>query len=211
MSVLSRTAGFLKRVIRGEDVVLVFQDVGQWDAQFSNGSWARLVQGQPNTDRIAELIFELADATTSPIRVLDVGCGNGGLAKQLGTHTTPVEYVGIDISRAALDEARQQAPVGTFLELDAASPSPDLGMFDVIVFNEVLYYLDPSTALPRYGAYAEAHTVIIISAARSWRSPFVWNRIGRWVQGVRKETVRGKESARPRWDILIGRFRRAHS
>jgi 2-polyprenyl-3-methyl-5-hydroxy-6-metoxy-1,4-benzoquinol methylase len=67
--------------------------------------WERLT---PHLERMA--------STHSPLRVLDVGCGNGRFARFLAEHFQGSErriaYTGVDASRTLLDVARQQEAPG---------------------------------------------------------------------------------------------------
>src|SRR3989344_6515800 len=139
---MNRFLKFLGRVSRGEDVILVLQTKEHWDRQFAAGKWDRLQEGQANTAEIARFILEYANAKRKTIRVLDVGCGNGGLARLI-TGDPSIAYTGIDISETAIATARAATPEGRFIVADAEHPPEDLGVFDVLVFSELLYYLDP--------------------------------------------------------------------
>ena len=82
--------------------------------------------------------------------VLDVGCGTGSAARAARRRDWS-EYVGVDLSETAIDAAR---PVRTdrsqFVVGDAMAL--DLGRFDIVVLNEVLYYADRPACFPRSGA-----------------------------------------------------------
>ena len=159
---MNKLVHFLARIFKGEDVILVPQTKEQWERQFADGTWDRLREGQPNTTELARLIFEYAHTKGGNIRVLDVGCGNGGLARLL-TIGSGIAYTGIDISETALAAARVLVPRGIFITADAEQPPSDMGAFDVLVFNEVLYYMNPDRVLPRYHMHATADTRIFIS------------------------------------------------
>ena len=76
----------------------------------------------------------------TPPRVLDVGCGTGLLRARL-EGTDVGEYVGVDLSATAVEVAeRRRLPRSRFVVGDAASL--DLGRFDVVVLNEMLYYIE---------------------------------------------------------------------
>ena len=203
MTLFSRSKGFIQRLVRGEDVVMVNRDQKTWDHQFKKGAWDRLILQQPNTMLLAELILDHAMTSKKSLRVLDVGCGNGGLARLL-TVSPMISYVGTDISEMALTTARGEAPQGHFEEGDAKYPSSSLGTFDIIVFNEVFYYLDPTTVLPRYASHTLPTTLIMTSVIRSWRSPFVWGRIKKWIHKKKEFVVRDEHPHT--WDLAIGTF-----
>jgi 2-polyprenyl-3-methyl-5-hydroxy-6-metoxy-1,4-benzoquinol methylase len=78
------------------------------------------------------------------LRVLDVGCGVGLLRGRLPAGTVG-RFVGTDPSEAAIAQARAAFPGDAWHV--AALPDAALGPFDVIVCNEMLYYVEDLDAL----------------------------------------------------------------
>lgn len=72
---------------------------------------------------------------------LEVGCSIGIFTRQLATRCD--RLLSIDVAEAALAQARMncRAPHVTFANAAVPGEWPD-GQFDLIVFSEVLYYLD---------------------------------------------------------------------
>lgn len=109
-------------------------------------------------------------ASEMPARVpsvLDVGCGSGLLRRRL--EGTPFsEYVGIDLSDSAIEVAGGFAfDRSRFVVGDAGTM--DLGEFDIVVLNEVLYYsADPRAFLERVRALVREGGVVVVSM---WRHP----------------------------------------
>lgn len=199
---MKKIGTFFSRVFCGEDVVLVKQGRDQWNAQFSAGKWSRLQEGQANTVEISRRILDVAQTKNERIRVLDIGCGNGGLAKLIAGRSG-IEYVGIDISDAAITAARAIVPEGKFLCIDAEYPPSDLGVYEVIVCNEVLYYMNLDRVLPRYRVHAAEHAAIYISVIRTWRTPFLFRRIKRCVHIGNRFRVTDDSHT---WDVALGCF-----
>lgn len=200
MTLLKRIFGFMRRLFHGEDVVLVLQTKEQWDRQFVDGKWDRLQTGQPNTIELARLTSNYARTKNGNVRVLDIGCGNGGLARLL-IEEKNITYTGIDISDTALKAARTIVPHGNFIATDAEQPPSDIGTFDVLVFNEVFFYVNPYRALPRYHLHATLDARVFISVVRSWRTPFVFHRIRRHLYiDTRFHISDGSHQ----WDIAAG-------
>ncbi|CAD6559874.1 Ubiquinone biosynthesis O-methyltransferase, mitochondrial [Paraburkholderia kirstenboschensis] len=73
-------------------------------------------------------------------RVLDVGCGTGILARWLSGAAIS-SYLGIDLSEAAIEKARQSNIQGAEFAVADGTAFKTSQLFDVIVFNEVLYYI----------------------------------------------------------------------
>ncbi len=86
--------------------------------------------------------------------VLDLGCGNGNLARALAAHGFQGRYLGLDASEGFLALARAGLPPDrfTFLHRDLAAPdwAADLPLptFDCVVAFAVLHHL-PGKALRR--------------------------------------------------------------
>ena len=101
--------------------------------------------------------------------VLDVGCGPGLLRARM--ESIPfARYVGVDVAPAAIDQARGMEDARTtFMVGDVTDPLLDLGMFDVVVCNEVLNMLgDPAAALDRVAAVLRPGGHLLTS---TWRHP----------------------------------------
>jgi tRNA (uracil-5-)-methyltransferase TRM9 len=88
--------------------------------------------------------LRLRELQRDPLRVLDVGCGNGRLAQALAEAFPTLAYVGIDASAPLLERARSRNPRGaTFRLADFVERAPDAalprGPFDAVVIFGVLH------------------------------------------------------------------------
>jgi 2-polyprenyl-3-methyl-5-hydroxy-6-metoxy-1,4-benzoquinol methylase len=133
----------------------------KWDAEYRKGDWDFLhaIDQLPRYAIIADYVRTFRRGAA----VLDIGCGEGILQEKIGRDSY-TRYLGIDISAAAVERAQSRADVNTkFLAGDAASFDPR-AKFDVIIFNESLYYFDdPIAVLKRYGAFLERGGVFVAS------------------------------------------------
>ncbi|WP_433043080.1 class I SAM-dependent methyltransferase [Dactylosporangium sp. CS-033363] len=84
-----------------------------------------------------------------PAALVDLGCGTGSLtvlAAELGHRV-----VGLDSSRAMLDQARRKAPALHVVQADADRPPLAPGSFDVVLVRHVLWSVpDPSATVERW-------------------------------------------------------------
>ena len=103
---------------------------------------------------------------TAP-RILDVGCGTGLLRARLDGVGVG-DYVGVDLSPAAVEAAeRRRLPRSRFVVGDVGAL--DAGGFDVVVLNEMLYYVeDVDGFLDRLGELLEPSGLLLVSM---WRHP----------------------------------------
>ena len=136
------------------------------DDEYARGRWAYLESLQ-ELPRYA-VISAYCAHRRSAVSVLDLGCGTGVLRRWLRPELL-ADYVGVDLSEVAIECARREVKdVGTFVAADVATFAPSR-RFDVIVFNEVLYYFaDPGDILRRYASALENGGFFIISL---WESP----------------------------------------
>ncbi len=124
-------------------------NISSWDSSYT-GSPIPAPEMQEWLDRTVEAIRE-----ARPERVLELGCGMGLLLFRIAPHCS--EYVGVDISQAALDYVQQslgELPAGSAdvrLERRSADDLAGLasGHFDTIVLNSVVQYFPSSEYLAR--------------------------------------------------------------
>lgn len=111
-----------------------------WDANAA--AWTEVVRKDLIPSRRAGTSAAILDACLQlrPSRVLDVGCGEGWLARKLAEHG--IDVVGIDAVAALIDVARA-AGGATYAVIDYATliqdPAAVLGPFDAIVCNYSLF------------------------------------------------------------------------
>jgi len=147
----------------------------EWDRQYDSGSCKRL-----------EAIDELAHysvivgyaASVGPRTLLDVGCGQGVLTGQL--KALPYQrYLGIDISQHAINEALQRfGDERTFFSAADARHFQSEEAFDLIIFNECLYYLGtPREVIRHYSELLAPGGRMVVSMWAAPQNRAVWSEI----------------------------------
>ena len=146
----------------------------EFDGWYQSGAGQRLLMSTGETPRYDAILRQLAARRqAAPLRILDAGCGNGRLAALL----PPAErsrYLGVDFSRAAIEAARTLVPTAKFLVADLRAWRPLIAC-DVIVFNEVTYYLpDPREMVARYAPALAPGGCLVVSVFRPAAGPRHW-------------------------------------
>jgi SAM-dependent methyltransferase len=138
--------------------------------------------------------------------VLDLGCGSGVLRQWLRP-LGRIEYVGVDLSKVAIDTAKKEWTDGltNFIATDLATYVPDR-KFDIMIFNEVLYYFDePGDILGRFGEFLTENGRFIISLWDGTESHLAWRRSRGRVRVV--DAVQTRHSSGVSWQIRLCRPR----
>ena len=132
-----------------------------WDSQYMAGRWDYMAQLR-ELNRYSVIIGYLQHLKIGG-SILDVGCGEGNLLKRLCPEWYS-KYLGIDISQVAIEKACQKVnEKSVFINDDAERYEPK-EMFDVIIFNESLYYFyNPVKTVENYVSMLNADGIIIIS------------------------------------------------
>jgi len=109
-----------------------------WEDQFSGKHWDYLFS-KPESQHY-QAIVSLYEQFGKKGKILDVGCGQGVLYQYLNEKFgQDLNYLGIDISEAAIKKATALFPTGNFKQLDFDKQAL-FEKFDIIIFNETLYY-----------------------------------------------------------------------
>jgi len=176
-----------------------------WDAEYRSGFWNRL-------ENACELVRYSAIAGYYTYNwpggsVLDVGCGSGVLYRRLRL-AGPSKYVGIDISESAIAQARMLTndSCAEFHCVGAEAFTSQVG-FDVIVFNEVLYYFPkPINIIERLMGGVKPGGGCIVSMFRKASNDRIWRDLERALRI--EDTVRLTNQDGVTWDIKVFRRRK---
>ncbi|WP_052712249.1 methyltransferase domain-containing protein [Domibacillus indicus] len=108
-----------------------------------------------------------------PNWVLDIGCGTGGYLMKLAKKMNRGTFVGVDISRDCIEEAREKAVKKQldekvkFYYADINTWDVPGGLFDVVMMNNLLHYYSPDARESLFSRVAELvrkkGTVIIVT------------------------------------------------
>lgn len=97
----------------------------------------------PFTDRGWETLarrFREMVPLAGPLQMLDVGCGTGQSRRLYIDRCR--QYVGIDLSAAAVRRAAARHPSSVWMRGDASRLPLEDGKFDVVAFSSVLHHID---------------------------------------------------------------------
>ncbi len=120
--------------------------------------------GAPSaTSRVltAEVIEELAGRR--PVRLLDLGCGNGQMLELFRERGMDLDYTGVDFSEPLLTAARERFaddPRARFIAADVNDPQGVDGGYDIALYSHVLEILSSPEASLRRARDLARHTVI---------------------------------------------------
>lgn len=176
----------------------------EFDRLFESGAYDRLA-GASERARFSLIVGhrDVLDAE----RILDIGCGQGVLAQRLG-RARYQRYVGLDISRVAIEQARHAVPDArnSYIVSDVASFTTE-DKFDLIVFNECLYHMDDPAASVRHClAFLAPGGHVSISMYDTARSRAVWPLLDMLETVESTEIVQRRQA---RWTVKLMRPRSA--
>ena len=166
--------GYLVRERRGRGNP---KSVEKWDAQYRSGFWDRLDSSHEVSRYMVVLGY--VSLFQGPPSILDVGCGNGRLARLLLDHSLGFDdYVGIDLSAQAISAIDCDAGHSMSFEVADFDDWRTERRFDVIVFNEALYYARfPEKTFARYLPLLSANGGVVVSMCRSRGHQLMWRKL----------------------------------
>ena len=116
-------------------------------------------------------------------------------------HTT-VRYIGLDVSAAAIDLARKRGlPNASFLKTDAETYCPE-EPFDVIVFNECMYYMeDPYAILSKFAGFLRPNGLFVVSMYSTGSTRKVWRLLANGTHVLHHVSI--WTNKRKSWDVKV--------
>ena len=171
----------------------------RWDYQYTQGEW----EGLPAESARLEAVIGLIGSSYKAPAILEIGCGKAVMLRQMpaGSFST---FTGIDLSQVAIRGARlYETERIRFAQADMQSFMPG-NMYDVIAFNESLYYAkDPAAVFARYLPFLKDGGSIIVSAFQNKYTAKLWPALARKWQATHIQVVKeGKNE----WNIRMYRF-----
>ena len=124
-------------------------------------NWERLFDGdvaepvtEPNVFAGVEMeVVRTVMGLGAGLRVLDVGCAAGWTGQAAKQFDPGIEWVGIDIVPAAVDEARKRLDGAHLIDIERDALPFEPGSFDVAVLSQMLEHLqDPWAAAQKVAA-----------------------------------------------------------
>jgi 2-polyprenyl-3-methyl-5-hydroxy-6-metoxy-1,4-benzoquinol methylase len=167
----------------------------QWSAEYDAGAldyYGRLDELARYSVIVGYVGWLVAEAPPSSSTLLDVGCGSGLLRRHL--ERVPLsEYVGIDLSEAAIRAAREQDFTRSRFVVGDVGTTAERGPFDIVVLNEVLYYApDTAAFLEQLRSMLTDRGALVVSV---WRHPGdrrLWQRVVDAFEVVDRVEVRNR-------------------
>lgn len=171
-----------------------------WEEQFADDTWDYLYSKdeEAHYNKIIEFYANVKGS------VLDIGCGQGVLLNYFreSLNISTNVYCGIDISENAIKAAKQRFPDADFKQIDFENTNIK-GKYDVIVFNETLYYFNrPLNTLEKcvtQNLNENGH--FIISMCDYSNHNLIWNQIDKKYRTIREEAVQNSKGQN--WTIKL--------
>jgi SAM-dependent methyltransferase len=151
------------------------RDPDDWDRHWDD--YAASATANPAQEYRRRLILGVLSRSDPPRRILDLGAGTGDLAAALVAHFPEAEVVGLELSRHAIDLARDKARRATFLcrdLLEERAPEEGYGAWAThAVCSEVLEHVDdPARLLVNARAYMSEGCRLVVTVPGGPRSAF---------------------------------------
>lgn len=145
----------------------LYQPESQWDKEWSSGAWDYMETVAVERSRVAVIGGVFAGMYAPPNgSVLDIGCGEGAISDFL-LPGQKAHYVGVDLSKEAIKMAKSKRHSPQKFVHAAAHKFEPTHKFDVVVFSDVLYYVEHEKVIPQYASYLNPNGILVISIFHS--------------------------------------------
>jgi 2-polyprenyl-3-methyl-5-hydroxy-6-metoxy-1,4-benzoquinol methylase len=175
-----------------------------WDEQYNNGTWDYL-DGPGEKEHYEEIWNQIRKSEKSVHEILDFGCGSGTLLSYRSIAN--FKYVGIDFSQQAINMAQNKYH-GYHFECMDLQKYQSTDIYNVIVFNETLYYFNnPIKLMNRVMCKnLENDGIVVISMCQDVKNETIWKNIESTYDVVCKSTIKNHRGQI--WDVKSIRRRK---
>jgi len=185
---------------QAKDYAAEIHSAEEWDNEYARGRWDYL----GNVSELARFSIVVGScAFWKPNgSILEIGCGPGILMRRLRL-VGYANYFGVDLSKKAIERTKVDQNVNTRFAVASAETFEPSEKYDVIIFNEMMYFLaDPKGTLLRYAKHLHKGGILIVSMFRADRSLPMWRLLEGTVPVLDAVTVIST-AAGLMWDIKV--------
>jgi 2-polyprenyl-3-methyl-5-hydroxy-6-metoxy-1,4-benzoquinol methylase len=153
------------------------------EKRYASGRWTYM-KDVAESHRYSLIVGCCEYYTSHDRKILDVGCGEGILQQRI----TYSSYVGVDMNAEAIKMAKGREDDRSVFVLAPAESYQPKSLFDVIVFNESLYYIPtPIEVFKHYRALLAPYGIIIVCMFQTNLARRIWKRLAN--QGMTELTT----------------------
>jgi 2-polyprenyl-3-methyl-5-hydroxy-6-metoxy-1,4-benzoquinol methylase len=170
-----------------------------WEEQYRSGQWNYLDSASEIAHYMV-IVGYVQHFSPNPA-ILDVGCGHGRLFQLL--HRYPFKsYLGVDFSADAIQRAQSLANgVARFERVNFEQFVP-ADRYDVIIFNESIYYAPrPETLLRRYMSALTSDGVMVVSMCQNRWQGSIWTMLESAAEIVHSSAVTSEKDLT--WHVRV--------
>ena len=143
------------------------------DKRYVSGRWAYMKE-VAESHRYSLIIGCCEYYKSRDRKILDVGCGEGILQRRMAY----TEYLGVDMNAEAISLAKSREDEHTRFFLTPAESYQPASLYDVIVFNESLYYIpNPLTVFEHYRAALAPDGIVIVCMFQTNLARRIWKKL----------------------------------
>jgi 2-polyprenyl-3-methyl-5-hydroxy-6-metoxy-1,4-benzoquinol methylase len=151
------------------------ETVDDWEEHW--GDYASTAQDNPAQAYRRRLTFDRLGAHGAPLRLVDVGSGQGDLLREVALEFPAAELLGIELSAAGIAASQPKVPAATFVQrnllVDTDIPAPWRSWATHAVCSEVLEHVDrPDVLLRNARSYMAPGCHLVVTVPAGPRSAF---------------------------------------